>query len=63
MKKKKPIANTYTNKDKINNTEKKSNYSSLENPLKANLNLNFANINNSSHTKDFSNNSVRFSSS
>ena len=63
MKKKKPIANTYTNKDKINNTEKKSNYSSLENPLKANLNLNFANINNSSHTKDFSNNSVRLSSS
>ena len=63
MKKKKPIANTYTNKDKINNTETKSNYSSLENPLKANLNLNFANINNSSHTKDFSNNSVRFSSS
>ena len=61
MKKKKPITNTYANKEKINNTEKKSNYSSLENPLKKNLN--FTNINNSSHTKDFSNNSVRFSSS
>ena len=61
MKKKKPIANTYSNKEKINNTEKKSSYSSLGNPLKANLN--FTNINNSSNTKDFSNNSVRFSSS
>ena len=61
MKKKKPITNTYANKEKINNTEKKNSYSSLENPLKTNLN--FTNINNSSHTKDFSNNSERFSSS
>jgi len=61
MKKKKPITNTYANKEKINNTEKKNSYNSLENPLKTNLN--FPNINNSSHTKDFSNNSERFSSS
>ena len=61
MKRKKPIPNSYSNKEKLNKTEKKNSYSSLENPIKTNLN--FANINNSSHTKDFSNNSVRFSSS
>jgi len=60
MKRKKPIPNSYSNKEKLNKTEKKNSYSSLENPIKTNLN--FANINNSSHTKDFSNNSVRFSS-
>ena len=61
MKRKKPIPNSYSNKEKLNKTEKKNSFSSLENPIKTNLN--FANINNSSHTKDFSNNSVRFSSS
>ena len=60
MKKKKPITNTYSNKEKLNNIEKKYSFSSLDNPIKSNLN--FININNSSHTKDFSNNSVRFSS-
>ena len=60
MKKKKPIRNTYSNKEKLNNIEKKYSFSSLDNPIKSNLN--FININNSSHTKDFSNNSVRFSS-
>ena len=60
MKKKKPITNTYSNKEKLNNIEKKYSFSSLNNPIKSNLN--FININNSSHTKDFSNNSVRFSS-
>ena len=57
MRKKKPITNTYSNKDKTN-IEKKYSFSSLDNPIKANLNF----INNTSHTKDFSNNSVRFSS-
>ena len=61
MKRKKPIPNSYSNKEKLNKTEKKNSFSSLENPIKTNLN--FANINNSAHTKDFSNNSVRFSSS
>ena len=61
MKRKKPIPNSYSNKEKLNKTEKKNSFSSLENPIKTNFN--FANINNSSHTKDFSNNSVRFSSS
>ena len=61
MKRKKPIPNSYSNKEKLNKTEKKNSFNSLENPIKTNLN--FANINNSSHTKDFSNNSVRFSSS
>ena len=60
MKKKKPITNTYSNKEKLNNIEKKYSFSSLDNPIKSNIN--FININNSSHTKDFSNNSVRFSS-
>ena len=60
MKKKKPITNTYSNKEKLNNIEKKYSFSSLDNPIKSNLN--FININNSSHIKDFSNNSVRFSS-
>ena len=59
MKKKKIITNTYSNKDKINNIEKKFSFSSLGNPIKTNLNF----LNNSSHTKNFSNNSVRFSSS
>ena len=57
MKKKKPITNAYSNKEKTN-IEKKYSFSSLDNPIKTNLNF----INNSSHTKDFSNNSVRFSS-
>ena len=57
MRKKKPITNTYSNKDKIN-IEKKYSFSSLDNPIKANFNF----INNTSHTKEFSNNSVRFSS-
>ena len=56
MRKKKPITNTYSNKDKIN-IEKKYSFSSLDNPIKANFNF----INNS-HIKEFSNNSVRFSS-
>jgi len=59
MKKKKIITNTYSNKDKINNIEKKFSFSSLGNPIKTNLNF----LNNSSHTKNYSNNSVRFSSS
>jgi len=58
MKKKKPITNSYSNKEKLNSIEKKYSFSSLDNPIKSNLNFN----NNSSHTKDFSNNSVRFSS-
>ena len=57
MKKKKPITNAYSNKEKTN-IEKKYSFSLLDNPIKTNLNF----INNSSHTKDFSNNSVRFSS-
>ena len=59
MKKKKPITNSYSNKEKLNSIEKKYSFSSLDNPIKTNLNFN----NNSAHTKDFSYNSVRFSSS
>ena len=59
MRKKKPITNSYSNKEKLNNIEKKYSFSSLDNPIKTNLNFN----NNSAHTKDFSYNSVRFSSS
>ena len=58
MRKKKPITNSYSNKEKLNNIEKKYSFSSLDNPIKTNLNF----INNSNNTKDFSNNSVRFSS-
>ena len=58
MKKKKPITNSYSNKEKINNIEKKYSFSSIDNPIKQNLNFS----NNSKHSKDFSNNSVRFSS-
>ena len=58
MKKKKPITNTYSNKEKINSIEKKFSFSSLDNPIKANLNFN----SNSVQPKDFTNNSVRFSS-
>ena len=58
MRKKKPITNSYSNKEKLNNIEKKYSFSSTDNPIKTNLNF----TNNSSHAKDFSNNSVRFSS-
>ena len=58
MKKKKPITNSYSNKEKLNNIEKKYSFSSTDNPIKTNLNF----TNNYSHAKDFSNNSVRFSS-
>ena len=58
MKKKKPITNSYSNKEKLNNIEKKYSFSSIDNPIKQNLNFS----NNSKHSKDFSNNSVRFSS-
>ena len=58
MKKKKPITNSYSNKEKLNYIEKKYSFSSIDNPIKQNLNFS----NNSKHSKDFSNNSVRFSS-
>jgi len=58
MRKKKPITNSYSNKEKLNNIEKKYSFSSTDNPIKTNLNF----TNNSSHAKYFSNNSVRFSS-
>ena len=58
MKKKKPITNSYSNKEKLTNIEKKYSFSSIDNPIKTNLNFS----NNSKHSKDFSNNSVRFSS-
>ena len=58
MKKKKPITNSYSNKEKLTNIEKKYSFSSIDNPIKQNLNFS----NNSKHSKDFSNNSVRFSS-
>ena len=58
MKKKKPITNSYSNKEKLNNIEKKYSFSSIDNPIKQNLNFS----NNPKHSKDFSNNSVRFSS-
>ena len=58
MKKKKPITNSYSNKEKLNIIEKKYSFSSIDNPIKQNLNFS----NNSKHSKDFSNNSVRFSS-
>ena len=58
MKKKKPKTNSYSNKEKLNNIEKKYSFNSIDNPIKQNLNIS----NNSKHSKDFSNNSVRFSS-
>ena len=55
MKKKKPITNSYSNKDKLNTIEKKYSFHSTDNPL--NINMNY--INNSPNTKEFTSNSVR----
>ena len=55
MKKKKPITNPYSNKDKINTIEKKYSFHSIDNPINSNLNY----INNSPNTKEFTSNSVR----
>ena len=55
MKKKKPITNSYSNKDKLNTIEKKYSFHSTDNPL--NINMNY--INHSPNTKEFTSNSVR----
>ena len=55
MKKKKPITNSYSNKDKLNTIEKKYSFHPTYNPL--NINMNY--INNSPNTKEFTSNSVR----
>ena len=55
MKKKKPITNSYSNKEKINTIEKKYSFHSIDNPINSNLNY----INNSPNTKEFTSNSVR----
>ena len=55
MKKKKPITNPYSNKDKINTIEKKYSFHSIDNAINSNLNY----INNSPNTKEFTSNSVR----